>query len=101
MKPHFKIEGREATPAEYAQLMEALLASQAATPTARALATDAADASTSSILDVLFPEGGADAPHGKDGERSVYPRVSGFLEARNSISPQSAAPKKAARGRYE
>jgi hypothetical protein len=101
MKPQFKIEGREATPAEYAQLMEALLASQAATPTARALTSETINASVSSILDALFPEAGADASRGKDSDRPVYPRVSGFLEARNPISSPSAAPSKAARGRYE
>ena len=41
MKSELEIQGREATPAEYGELMQALLASQAATPTARACAADA------------------------------------------------------------
>ncbi|NIJ08804.1 hypothetical protein FHS31_002428 [Sphingomonas vulcanisoli] len=101
MKPEFKIEGREATPAEYAQLMQALLASQAATPTARACAGGDADAHAVSPIDALFPETARTEARGKDGERAVYPPVSGFFEGGSSNSSMSAAPPRAAPGRYE
>ena len=100
MKPEFKIEGREASPAEYAQLMAALLASQAATPTARACATDD-HPSSASLLDVLFSSTAPVVGETKEGEEPVYLRVSGFLETGQSTSPPSAARPKTAPDRFE
>lgn len=113
MKPELKIEGREATPAEYAHLMQALLASQAATPTAKAVADADAKAPQPSVIDALFgaeiatPAGQpitGRAPRAKGekhGERAVYPPVSGFLEATRTTSPVSKATPQSAPDRYE
>ena len=104
MKPEFKIEGREASPAEYAELMHALLASQAATPTARACAVT--EQARVSMLDALLSietvvPNPARQSDENDGERGVYRHVSGFLEAGQSTSSPPVAPIEAVPGRYE
>ncbi|WP_174275192.1 hypothetical protein [Sphingomonas bacterium] len=113
MKPEFKIEGQEASSAEYAALMSALLASQAATPTARACTDGDTAPDPLSAIEALFGcQVGAvaasaiarfDALGGtrKDGDRAVYPGVSAFLEAGDPTASVSGPPAGAAPDRYE